>query len=279
MSYSDIDWRAAPKHLNSIGQSQRDVSVIDCRPRCILFIKAQEQIDSAHVANSGLPIGALDHPALVLESSRDDHVRICPVSLPAMYGYRFAYANNPQLTSFGGRSLDQRFPYHHNIKAKYLPIAPSPSVMASMPQIHMEHARLPKESYVDISGAYKVHISMLRLCSSAHPSDYYRLSTSSFAVFLSKVNDPLRPEQALIPSKAAQDPELLPTRLSGYSGSIDRYSWGTVVPRPQNHRNFRQSYPNTPLQTPSHSDKLQQNWRSGNRPRVDSIPMSSYCAV
>ena len=57
----------------------------ECRPGCIVFIKAPEQVKDTHVFESCVPLGVLDHPALVLEASKPNYVLICPVSLSSVY--------------------------------------------------------------------------------------------------------------------------------------------------------------------------------------------------
>ena len=78
----------------------------------------------------------------------------------------------------------QRFPHNHAQMAKYLPIAPSPAALTSRPQLKMDWKPLQKESYVNISETYKVHVRMLRLYDTAYPTSYYKLSRLSLGLVM-----------------------------------------------------------------------------------------------
>ena len=68
-----------------------------------------------------------------------------------------------QLTSFGGKTLEERHPYNRRVRLFHLPIAPAPRHPDNGILLELDgDLKLPKETYVKIALPYIIPRSMLR---------------------------------------------------------------------------------------------------------------------
>ncbi len=68
-----------------------------------------------------------------------------------------------QLTSFGGKTLEERHPYNRRVRLFHLPIAPAPRHPDNGILLELDgDLKLPKQTYVKIDLPYTIPWSMLR---------------------------------------------------------------------------------------------------------------------
>ena len=68
-----------------------------------------------------------------------------------------------QLTSFGGKTLEERHPHNRRVRLFHLPIAPAPRHPDNGILLELDgDLKLPKETYVKIDLPYMIPLSMLR---------------------------------------------------------------------------------------------------------------------
>ena len=67
------------------------------------------------------------------------------------------------MTSFGGKTLEERHPYNRRVRLFHLPIAPAPRHPDNGILLELDgDLKLPKETYVKIDLPYMIPFSMLR---------------------------------------------------------------------------------------------------------------------
>jgi hypothetical protein len=95
-----------------------------------------------------------------------------------------------KMTSFGNRSLQQRWGKQKPWWKDYLPIEPCP-VNPTQPGIQLQLIGQPpmrrKASYVKVRKTYNVHVSLLDRYNQKYPANHFQLDKVSFSIVLSKV--------------------------------------------------------------------------------------------
>jgi len=147
------------------------VSIDDCVPGVIVFIKKCQYIFHQDFVESRLSILALRHPALVIErvESKASHVLVCP------------------LTTFGGRTVQERYPQNRVKRNNYLPIYPRSPITPRGVQLYTAGEPLKKPGYVNIAETYTVHTDMLRAYDWDFAVDAYRLTEASLGQVILKL--------------------------------------------------------------------------------------------
>ncbi|MCJ1437321.1 hypothetical protein MMC27_006708 [Xylographa pallens] len=147
------------------------VTIDDCIPGVIVFIKKCQYILHRDFVESGLSILGLRHPALVIKrvESKASHVLICP------------------LTTFGGRTVQERYPHNRMQRNNYLPIHPRSPITPRGVQLHTAGEPLKKPGYVSIAATYVVHSNMLRAYDWDFAVGDYRLTEASLGQVLQEL--------------------------------------------------------------------------------------------
>ncbi|MCJ1410879.1 hypothetical protein MMC19_004966 [Ptychographa xylographoides] len=141
------------------------VTISECQPGYILFIRKHEDVLLQDHIESQIPREGLHHPALVISVQRSmrSHVLVCP------------------LTTFGGRTIQEKFPHNYLSKVNYIPVYPQSATYPNGLQLFTDGDVLKKAGYLNTDALYTVHTNMLRAYDYKKPASSYRLTPKSFA--------------------------------------------------------------------------------------------------
>ncbi|MCJ1475410.1 hypothetical protein MMC13_004072 [Lambiella insularis] len=166
--------------------SRGNVTITDCHPGLILFLKKPSLIPPPHLHACHLPLAGLQHPALVIrrQTHNPNHVLICPVRPPSPLSPSLPLTSPLQLTTFNSRSVVERFPHNRAARRRYLPIHPQRPTTPGGIQLRTADQPLHKAGYVNVGETYAVHTDMLRAYDYELPADRFRLTAASFAAVI-----------------------------------------------------------------------------------------------
>lgn len=115
-------------------------------PGQISYLKKRAECNKEELLSANISDGCFDHLVLILSTNT-----------------RKARAEALILTSFGGKTLEERHPYNRRIRLFHLPIAPAPRHPDNGILLELDgDLRLPKETYVKTELPCTIPWSMLR---------------------------------------------------------------------------------------------------------------------
>lgn len=137
-------------------------------PGQISYLKKQAECNKEELLSANISDGCFDHLVLILSTNTRKaraEALIVSRSLSTTIQKPSTFQSNSllQLTSFGGKTLEERHPYNRRIRLFHLPIAPAPRHPDNGILLELDgDLRLPKETYVKTELPCTIPWSMLR---------------------------------------------------------------------------------------------------------------------